>query len=209
MKRKNINILVIITCGLTLYNLLSNKGLTPFFITCTSEYLDFSYDISLALFSGGIIYLLSTAIPNYLSILNIRKIYNKSLNNFIYKSLNNLESIEKIDYSQNEEVYKKLFQNIKYGDRVKVTQGSKNTIHKVLNTIYNEREKIYRDCLPLTIAANDFEKQKQIYSLINHELFRKSRKYIYTEEDELANDTVQIGFYIKKFYDELKKINIK
>ena len=209
MKRKNINILVILMCGLTMYNILSTKGLTPFFIACTSEYLDFSYDISLALFGGGIIYLLSTAIPNYLSILNIRKIYNKSLNNFISKSLKNLESIEKIDYSQNEEVYKKLFQNIKYGDRVKETQGSKNTIHQVLNTIYNEREKIYRDCLPLTIAANDFEKQKKIYSLINHELFRRSRKYIYTEEDELANDTVQIGFYIKKFYDELKKINTK
>lgn len=189
--------------------MLSTNGLTPFFITCTSEYLDLSYDISLALFGGGIIYLLSTAIPNYLSILNIRKIYNKSLNNFISKSLKNLESIEKIDYSQNEDVYKTLFQNIKYGDRVKETQGSKNTIHQVLNTIYNEREKIYRDCLPLTIAANDFEKQKQIYSLINHQLFRKSRKYIYTEEDELANDTVQIGLYIKKFYDELKKINIK
>ena len=115
---KKINIIVVFLVFGCFYNMLALKGFMPGIETPTDR-LDIIYDVSLALFGGSIIYLITTALPFYVKRKINRDIYKKSFGEFYKNSKNRLERF--VDFKQSKENVIKSFNAYNYKDIPKET----------------------------------------------------------------------------------------
>ena len=203
--RKTINITAIILICIGLYNLFSLKGFLPAIRHVNTELCLLYFDIALALTTGLVIYILTSALPLYISQYHRRKKYKSDLKIFIVKSIEKLKSIHGIDYTQPKKIVKFQFSEMKYGKRVK--KNSENKIYDVLNTLCEQSEDLNNICTPLILKSEDYKIYNQVSNkIIKNRLFSAKRIYRYTEIPELEGLDVKIGGYIKDFYDELVKL---
>ena len=197
---KKINIIVVFLVFGCFYNMLALKGFMPGIETPTDR-LDIIYDVSLALFGGAIIYLITTALPFYVKRKINRDIYKKSFGEFYKNSINRLERF--VDFKQSKENVIKSFNAYNYKDIPK--EGGRDNFHEVLLKIVSDKDKLYLDCIPYISAADDDTKLKKIKNLATNDLFKEyKRAYLRNEINDLKK--VEIGGLLKKFYDELIEV---
>lgn len=194
---KTINIIVFLIAFGCLYNMLAINGFMPGFETSANR-LGIIYDVSLALFGGCIIYLITTAFPFYLKRKINRDIYKRSFNEFYENSKSRLERF--VDFSQSSENVIKSVEAYNYSDIPK--KGGKDNFYEVLLKIVSDKDMLYRDCIPYIAAAEDNHILKKIKTLASNELFAEyKRAYLKNDIDKLKK--IGIGGLLKKFYDEL------
>jgi len=206
LKRIQINIVIIGAIFLSLLNLMAVSGYGMVLWDVEKELEVLFYNISLAIFTGGILYLMTSALPNYLETTKYRKIYKKSLFKFIDGSLKKLNSISEVDYSLNREELKTEFSKLSYGSRV--SKGSPNKIYDILIQIYDLKESLYKECIPYISASGDFDVLMNLNKLTGHRIFSYRRRYLSEEYSNIEKDNVGIGAIIKSFHDELKSLKI-
>lgn len=197
---KRINIIVVFLVFGCFYNMLALKGFMPG-IETPIDRLDIIYDVSLALFGGAIIYLITTALPFYVKRKINRDIYKKSFGEFYKNSKNRLERF--VDFKQSKENVIESFKNYEYSDTPK--EGGRDNFHEVLLKIVSDKDKLYLDCIPYISAADDDTILKKIKNLATNPLFKEyKRAYLRNEINDLKK--VEIGGLLKKFYDELIEV---
>ena len=197
---KRINIIVVFLVFGCFYNMLALKGFMPGIETPTDR-LDIIYDVSLALFGGAIIYLITTALPFYFKRKINRDIYKKSFNRFYLKAKNRLDRIEKVDFTKPENVASD-FLKLNYLDKPK--KGAKDNIRNILIKISSDKELLYSDCIPYIEMAEDHSISEKVKDLAKDNLFMKER--IYFKESINENTKIKIGGKLLKFYNELVEL---
>jgi hypothetical protein len=198
--RQRVNTIVVILGGLSLLNMVLTS-FDYYFFQVAKHIEILLYDISRGLFSGSFLYILTSAIPIAIKRYNNRKLYRNEAQKFIEKSISRLESIKAIDYSLDKDALRSAFKELNYGHLVQ--PKSSNTIYLVLTKIFEEKESLYRTCMPYSIAANDYDNWDKMNKVINHKVFNSSREYTYKDKEDLKDTPVGIGAYIKQLYDEL------
>lgn len=201
MKRIHVNIVTFILTNISFLNLLAVSGYGVVFWDVEKDLEVLCYNISLALFTGGVLYFMTSALPIYLEIVKQRKVYKQSLSKFVETSIKKMESISNITYKGEKEVIKDDFAKLTYGSLAK--KGSPNTIYDILLQISDLKESLYKDCIPYISAAGDIENLFKLNNLINHKIFSSRREYLSKEFNNIKNNKVEIGALIKSFYDEL------
>ena len=197
---KKINIIVVFLVFGCFYNMLALKGFMPGIETPTDR-LDIIYDVSLALFGGAIIYLITTALPFYFKRKINRDIYKKSFGEFYKNSKNRLERF--VDFKQSKENVIESFKKYEYSDIPE--EGGRDNFYEVLLKIVSDKDKLYLDCIPYISAAADDIILKKIKNLATNDLFKEyKRAYLRNEINDLKK--VEIGGLLKKFYDELIEV---
>ena len=197
---KKINIIVVFLVFGCFYNMLALKGFMPG-IETPIDRLNIIYDVSLALFGGSIIYLITTALPFYFKRKINRDIYKKSFGEFYKNSKNRLERF--VDFKQSKENVIESFKKYEYSDIPE--EGGRDNFHEVLLKIVSDKDKLYLDCIPYISAAADDIILKKIKNLATNDLFKEyKRAYLRNEINDLKK--VEIGGLLKKFYDELIEV---
>jgi hypothetical protein len=207
MRRLHVNMIAIVATFLCMYNLFALKGIAIAFWTIQEKYFQLSYDTSLALATGIFIYLMTSALPRVINIFYYRKIYKKNLKSFKDDSIIRLNSIKIINYERTSKDLKEDFAQLTYGHQVK--KYSPKTILDILNRINNDKEKLYHKCIQHMEMAGDFEKRKILIELLEHPLFNSQREYLTKEKYQLVDSKINIGSFIKSFYDVLIDIENK
>lgn len=202
MKRLYVNLIAFVLTIICFYNLLALKGVTFGFWFLTEQYAELGYDISLAFGTGFFLYLLTSALPNFITVSNYKRIYKESLLSFVDDSLLKLSSIDGIVYTQDKESLKEEFLKLTYGSQVK--KGSQNNIFETLNKINNNKKFLYDNCMKYCTAAGDFKKLTDLKKLIEHRIFSSRFEYLVKDFKEVENKNVGIGAVIKTFYDALQ-----
>ena len=202
---KTINIIVVLITFGCLYNLLAIKGFTPGFETPVDR-LGIIYDVSLALFGGCIIYLITTALPFYFKRKINRDIYKKSFGEFYENSKYRLNRF--VDFSQSKENVIKSIEAYNYTDIPK--NGGRDNFYEVLLKIVSDKDMLYRDCIPYIAAAEDNLILKKVKDLASNDLFAEYKR-AFLKNDIKKLKKIGIGGLLIKFYDELIDVhkNIK
>ena len=195
---KKINIIVVLLVFVCFYNMLALKGFMPGFETPVNR-LDIIYDVSLALFGGAIIYLITTALPFYFKREIYRNVYKESFNRFCINAKNRLDRIEKVDFTKPDNVAS-AFLKLNYLDKPK--KHAKDNIRNILIKICSDKELLYRDCIPYIEMAEDHSIREKVKDLADDDLFRKER--LYFKDNIKENTKIEIGGKILKFYNKLK-----
>lgn len=200
MKRLHVNIITVLLALGCFYNLLATKGFLPGIPTPKSQ-IEIIYDISLAFFAGTILYLTTSALPFFFEQKGYRERYKNSFIRFYENSKARLEKIDYVDLTKTKAEVKVQFKELKYNDKVK--DNARNTIYTILMKIANDKQNLYRDCLPFISAAGDSELLENFFKMLDAPLFDEfKREYLRKNPEELNN--IGIGGLIKDFYDQIE-----
>lgn len=199
-------IATIILLIVSLCNLLVVKGFIPSLFLVLKDTEELLYDVSLAIFTGTIVYLFTTEWPLY-SLNKMRTVLVKtSMRDFNVYALKRLDSIKGVDFAIGKERVNELFNKLQYG--TKATGGTNgDTIYQILIKIKSRQTKMVMECEPLLRQNGSFSLINKLNSLESNQLFSFERKYLKYQEDELENENIEIGRYIHSYYWKLKNFD--
>jgi|GEM_PF-5121832 len=211
MSRMHINIFATLIALVSFCNILVYHRFIEALLNVQSETALFSYNISLAIFTGCVVYLLTSSLPNLINKNERKKLINKELIGFLNYVIERFDSIEDVDFSAGSENVKKQFKALTYSSKAIPTANSSSSIFHILTKINVKKEELFLTCIPLILSVEDNKLLKELRSkVIQHKLFNSRNVYLSKEYDEIALNEVGVGGYIYDLYKvviEFKKDN--
>ena len=202
LKRKNIIIIFFAICALA--QILAVKNILPKFHIVSQQSEEFWYDISLAFFTGALVYAFTSGWSSYIIKGEQKKIIVNELQGFLSYSIERLESIDGIDFSKDKDAVKSQFKELTYGSKAKPNATNTNTIYSILEKINKKKESLYQSCIPVIQYSNDTLLLAKVYTLLNSKIFNSNNVYKSKEFKKIENHKIDIGSSIYLFYSEVK-----
>ena len=203
-KRRNLWVLGFAVIFFIIITLLHFSDLSSF--SNRPKHLIIIYDISLALFTGCVVFLLTISLPEYFFLKKIKKFLNDefvSFNKYINARLKRLKIDP--DLNMTEEEIKMNINSIKYGDVV----NQETTVYDTLHEIRNRTQRFYQSVLPYAIQLDSADLMKPIRDLKDHDLFCNRRLFITKELSQINDRNVEIGGIFNNYLKDLKKLQSK
>lgn len=203
MSLKFKNIIITILSVIALIQILVVKDFLPDLYAVSQQTEEFCYDISLAFFTGALVYSFTSGWSSLILRKEQEKIIINEINAFLSYCLERLESIEKVDFSKGKDEVKKQFECLTYGSKAKSSASNTNTIYEILEKINTRKEKLYLSCIPMIQNSKNTKLLGKIYRLFNSEIFNGNCVYKKKDFGQIKNDSVGIGGFFFSYYQEV------
>ncbi|MCF6222902.1 MAG: hypothetical protein L3J34_04150 [Flavobacteriaceae bacterium] len=198
MKIKSIKTIIYGLTFISFINALLVKVLNIVLIPVSERLAEFLYDISIAIFTGGLVFIVSIVIPAFY----LKKKRNEIVKNQFISMKNFIDRrIERFGLNNKDFNEERLFERINslsYDTKIDdhIVYDSLHEIHKRVNEFYNEVS-------PLIIEMEDIELSDSLRSIKTNSFFKRNAKFLNYNLEDLKDTKLQIG---KSYLDFIKKL---